>query len=84
MIKEHCHPWETPASLGKVIEEFFSMYHGMLDKNVYGAYQVGIQGVAHSKERPMANDTKRLILKNTWVYLKSMQCFVSEDCTISQ
>ena len=29
---------ETPASLGKVIGEFFSMHYGMSDVNVYGAH----------------------------------------------
>ena len=33
----------------------------------------------------MADDTKRrIILENSWVYLKGSQCFVSEDRTISQ
>ena len=33
----------------------------------------------------MTDDTKwRIILENSWVYLKGMQCFVSEDRTISQ
>ena len=33
----------------------------------------------------MKDDTKwRIILENSWVYLKGTQCFVSEDRTISQ
>jgi hypothetical protein len=33
----------------------------------------------------MTDDTKRrIILENSWVYLKGTQCFVSEDRTISQ
>ena len=80
---------ETPASLRKVISEFLSMHYGMSDVNVYGAHQVGKHGVTRSGEWPivcgMMDDTKqRIILENSWVYLKSMKCFVSEDRTISQ
>ena len=80
---------ETPASLEKVIGEFFNMHYGMLDVNVYGAHRVGKHGVTRSGERPivctMTDDTKRrIILENSWVYLKGTQCFVSEDRTISQ
>ena len=80
---------ETPASLGKAIGEFFSMHYGMSDVNVYGAHRVGKHGVTRSGERPivctMTDDTKRrIILENSWVYLKGTQCFVSEDRTISQ
>ena len=80
---------ETPASLGKTIGEFVSLHYGMSDVNVYGAHRVGKHGVTRSGERPivctMADDTKRrIILENSWVYLKGSQCFVSEDHTISQ
>ena len=80
---------ETPASLGKAIDEIFSMHYGMSDVNAYGAHQVGKQGVIRSGERPivctMTDDTKwRIILENSWVYLKGTQCFVSEDHTMSQ
>ena len=80
---------ETPASLGKAIGEFFSLHYGMSDVNVYGAHRVGKHGVTRSGERPivctMTDDTKRrIILENSWVYLKGTQCFVSEDRTISQ
>ena len=80
---------ETPVSLGKVISEFFSMHSSMSDVNVYGAHRVGKHGVTRSMERPivctMTDDTKRrIIFGNSWVYLKGTQCFVSEDCTISQ
>ena len=57
--------------------------------NVYGAHKVGKHGVTHFGKRPiictMTDDTKRqIILKNNWVYIKGMRCFVSEDRTISQ
>ena len=69
-IKEEC--VETLASLGEAIGEIFSMHYGMSDVNVYGAY-----GVTRSGERPivctMTDDTKRrIILENSWVYLKGM------------
>ena len=61
----------------------------MSDVNVYWSHRVGKHGVARSKERlmvcTMKDDTKqRTILKNSWVYLKGTQCFVSEDRAISQ
>ena len=61
---------ETPASLGKVIGEFFSMHYGISDVNIYGAQKVRKHGVARSGERPivctMTDDTKRrIILENS-------------------
>ena len=69
-----------PASLGKAISDFFSLHYGMLDVNVYGAHRVGKHGVARSGERLivfiMTADTKRrIILENSYVYLKGTQCF---------
>ena len=80
---------ETPASLGKAIDDVFSKHDGMPDVNIYGAHLVGKHGVTRYGERPIvctiADDTKEMIiLENSWVYLKGMQCFVSEHRTISQ
>ena len=80
---------QIPASLGMAIGEFFSLHYGMSDVNVYGAHRVGKHGVTRFGERPivctMIDDTKRrIILENSWVYLKGTKCFVSEDHTISQ
>ena len=75
--------------LRMAIGEFFSMHYGMSDVNVYGAHRVGKHGATRFEERPivctMTNDTKwRIILKNSWVYLKGAQYFVSEVCNILQ
>ena len=77
---------ETPTSLGHVIGEFFNKYYGM---NIFGAHRVGKQGVSCSGERPtvctMLDETKRrIILQNSWVYLKGTKFFVCEYHTISQ
>ena len=63
--------------------------YGMLDVNLYGAHQVRKHGLARLRERSivctMTDDKKqRIMLKSSWVYLNGMQCFVSEDHTISQ
>ena len=56
---------------------------------MYIEHRVGKHGVTRSGESLvvciMTDYTKRrIILKNSWVYLKGTQCFVSEDRTISQ
>ena len=81
--------WKYPHPSEKVIGEIFSMHYGMSDVNVYGAHRVGKHGATRFEERPivctMTNDTKwRIILKNSWVYLKGAQYFVSEVCNILQ
>ena len=56
---------------------------------MYIEHRVGKHGVTRSGESLvvciMTDYTKRrIILKNSWVYLKGTQCFVSEDRTTSQ
>ena len=58
---------------------------------MYGALQVGKPGAIRSGERPivcsMADETKRknkIILENSWVYLKGTKCSVCEDRTYMQ
>ena len=79
---------ETSASLKKVINEFFGVHYGISNMNVYVAHQVEKDCVRWSSKRPIVctivDDTKwRIILENSWVYLKDTQCIVSEDYAIS-
>lgn len=80
---------ETPQSLAIAIEAFFATHFGMSAVMVYGAHRVGKQGVPRSGERPivctMADDVKRkIILDNSWIYLKGTGCHVYEDRTLMQ
>ncbi|MCO5564687.1 hypothetical protein L7F22_018354 [Adiantum nelumboides] len=80
---------ETPPSLAIAIEEFFNTHFGMSGVMVYGAHRVGKQRASRSGQRPivctMVDVTKRkIILDNSWVYLKGMSCFVYEDRTLMQ
>ncbi|MCO5581281.1 hypothetical protein L7F22_035160 [Adiantum nelumboides] len=80
---------ETPPSLAIAIEGFFNTHFGMSGVTVYGAHRVGKQGVSRSGERSivctMVDETKRkIILDNSWVYLKGTGCFVYEDRTLMQ
>ncbi|MCO5559623.1 hypothetical protein L7F22_013224 [Adiantum nelumboides] len=80
---------ETPPSLAIAIEGFFNTHFGMSKVMVYGAHRVGKHGTSRSGERPivctMVDETKRkIILDNSWVYLKGTGCFVYEDCTLMQ
>ncbi|MCO5585645.1 hypothetical protein L7F22_039580 [Adiantum nelumboides] len=80
---------ETPPSLAIVIEDFFKTHFGMSGVMVYGAHRVGKQGAPRSGERPivctMPDETKRkIILDNSWIYLRDTKCFVCEDRIIKQ
>ncbi|MCO5547927.1 hypothetical protein L7F22_001382 [Adiantum nelumboides] len=80
---------ETPPSLAIAIEGFFNTHFGMSGVTVYGAHRVGKQGAFQSGERPIVctivDETKRkIILDNSWVYLKGTGCFVYEDHTLIQ
>ena len=80
---------ETPQTLAVAIEEFFATSFGMSGIMVYGAHRVGKQGVSRSRERPivctMADEAKRkIILDNSWIYLKGTRCYVYEDRTLMQ
>ncbi|MCO5590579.1 hypothetical protein L7F22_044550 [Adiantum nelumboides] len=80
---------ETPPSLANAIEEFFNTHFGMSRVTVYGAHRVGKQGASRLGQRPivctMVDETKRkIILDNSWVYLKETGCFVYEDRTLMQ
>lgn len=80
---------ETPPSLTIVIEDFFKTHFGMSGVMVYGAHRVGKQGAPRSGDRPivctMPDETKRkIILDNSWIYLKGTKCFVCEDRTLMQ
>ncbi|MCO5557562.1 hypothetical protein L7F22_011128 [Adiantum nelumboides] len=71
---------ETPPSLAIAIEGFFNTHFGMSGVTIYGAHRVGKQGASRSGERPivctMVDETKRkIILDNSWVYLKGTGCF---------
>ena len=72
---------EIPASIIKIINDFFYVHYGMSDVNFYSTHTVEKHGVACWGERPivyrMADDTmSRIILENSWV--SSQVCFVSE------
>mgnify|MGYP007105631341 CR=1 FL=1 len=76
-VWKHMHPSRRSSMI-------FLICIYMSDVNGYG-----VHCVAHLGERPivcvMVNNTKRrIILENSWVYLKGTQCFVSEDHVISQ
>lgn len=80
---------ETPPSLAISIEEFFKTHFGMSGITVYGAHRVGKQGAPRTGERPvvctMVDELKRkIILDNSWIYLKGTGCFVYEDRTLMQ
>ena len=80
---------ETPPSLAISIANFFETHFGMSGVMVYGAHRVGKQGALCSGERPIVctlpDDTKRkIILENSWIYLKGTHCFVCEDRTLMQ
>ncbi|MCO5560135.1 hypothetical protein L7F22_013742 [Adiantum nelumboides] len=80
---------KTPPSLAIAIEGFFNTHFVMSGVTVYGAHRVGKQGASRSGERPivctMVDETKRkIILDNSWVYLKGTGCFVYEDRTLMQ
>ncbi|MCO5556860.1 hypothetical protein L7F22_010414 [Adiantum nelumboides] len=80
---------ETPPSLAITIEGFLNTRFGLSGVTVYGAHRVGKQGPSRSGERSivctMIDETKRkIILDNSWVYLKGKGCFVYEDRTLIQ
>lgn len=80
---------ETPPSLAIAIEDFFKTHFGMSGITVYGAHRVGKLGAPRSGERPivctMVDEIKRrIILDNSWIYLKDTGCFVYEDRTPTQ
>ena len=56
---------------------------------MYGAHRVGKLGAQRSQERPivcsMCDETKhRIILDNSWIYLKGTGFYVCEDLTLIQ